>query len=79
MSRETTDNIAESVCHSFDILFVVSEIPVEADLHRNVDAHMTDSTSHNMGIAEACASKMDREIPAGQLFCVTHTTLAYEK
>ena len=78
MSQETTDNIAESVCHSFEILSVVSEIPVE-DLYGNVDAHMTDFTSHNMGIAEACASKMDHENPAGQVFCVTRTTLAYEK
>ena len=39
---------------------------------------MTDATSHNKGIAEACADLFDRPDVAGQLFCNSHTSLGFD-
>ena len=39
---------------------------------------MTDSTAHNKGLGAILADKMGCDEAAGQLFCSTHTTLAFD-
>ena len=39
---------------------------------------MTDLTAHNKGVAANVAERLEREIPAGQLFCNVHTSLGFD-
>ena len=78
MSSETTDNIAVGVVTEFDILAAASDFTSE-ELYGMVDMHMTDSTSHNRGIADSVAVKLNREDTAGQTFCTSHTTLGFDR
>ena len=50
-----------------------------SDLYKTVDLHMTDSTAHNKGVADATAQLMERDKPAGQLFCNPHTALGFDR
>ena len=77
IASETRENNAEAVVTSFDLLAVGSSCSKE-DLYRNVDVHLTDSTAHNHGVTEIVAHKLDREVPAGELFCTTHTVLGFD-
>ena len=40
---------------------------------------MSDATAHNKGVASAAAKLMEREVPAGQLFCNPHTALGFDR
>ena len=78
LSSETTANISKGIQTTFKILEAASEHKA-SDLYQTVDLHMTDSTAHNKGIAETTAQLMERENPAGQLFCNPHTTLGFDR
>lgn len=78
VSRETTDNTADLIVLTFDILSKASGIhPTE--LYNRIHLHMTDITAHNKGINEALATKMDCDTVAGQIFCHTHLALAFDR
>ena len=49
------------------------------DLYSCIDVHMTDGTAHDKGIASKLAETLDRENPAGQLFCNPHTALGFDR
>ena len=78
ISRETTDNLADHIEIAFDILEEASGID-GAELYDTISVHVTDATNHNKGIAVALANKMDRDVPAGQIECVTHGVLAFDR
>ena len=78
LSSETTENIADGVAMSFEILSAASDLDAN-DLYKAVDSHMTDATTHNKGLAQCVADKMEREVAAGQLFCGSHTNLAFDR
>lgn len=44
-----------------------------AELYKEVDTHMADSTEHNKRIASLMAEMQSLETKAGQIFCGTHT------
>jgi len=60
ITSETTENIAEGIKTTFDMLACASD----SELYENVDVHMTDSTAHNKGLAKQVADKLDRDDPA---------------
>lgn len=78
IASETTKNISEGIKTDFKILEAASKHSAET-LYSCVDVHMTDSTAHNKGIADTTAELMNRENPAGQVFCNVHTTLGFDK
>ena len=78
ISRETTNNLADCIELTFDILSEASGIDSN-DLYAPVNCHMTDSTAHNKRLGVVLADKMGRDEAAGQLFCSTHTTLAFDR
>ena len=43
--------------------------------YQKVDAHMTDSTAHNIGISKNTADILNIEI----LFCTSHTALGFDR
>ena len=47
------------------------------EVYSLVDAHMSDSVSHNKGFSEVLQEMYDLEKPAGQIFCGSHTTLGF--
>ena len=77
-SSETTDNVADGVITGINMLAAASSHTTES-LYDCVDTHMTDATSHNKGLSKAIALKLDRDNPAGQLFCNVHTTLGFDR
>ena len=77
IASETTDNIAEGIKSTFEMLSCASSSSA-AELYEKVDLHMTDSTAHNKGVAKQLAEKLEREEPAGQIFCTAHTTLGFD-
>ena len=78
ISSETTQNIAKGVETTFKMLEAASGHK-SSDLYKTVDLHMTDSTAHNKGVADATAQLMERDKPAGQLFCNPHTALGFDR
>ena len=78
MSSETTKSVAEAI--EIDFKLVGAAAGLEAsELYANIDVHMTDATAHNKGISVECAKLMNREEPAGQLFCNAHTALGFDR
>ena len=76
MSSETTCNISEAIQTDFKL--VAAAAGKEADeLYANIYVHY--STAHNKGISNAVAELMNRENPAGQLFCNPHTALGFDR
>ena len=73
---ETKEDIALQCDMALEILAASKKLEAK-DIYSQVDAHMTDSTEHNKGIAPILAELYDLEKPAGQLFCTTHTTLGF--
>ena len=73
---ESTEDIAMQVDFGFEILAAVKKEPVE-DIYKMVDAHMTDSVSHNKGFAAILSDLYNLDKQAGQLFCGSHTTLGF--
>jgi len=78
ISSETTKNVADSIVTDFRLLEAASGHSAE-DLYAAVDVHMTDSTSHNKGIAELVGAEFNRADKAGQIFCDTHTALGFDR
>ena len=60
----------------FEVLAAVRGVPVR-EVYSLVDAHMSDSVSHNKGFSEVLQEMYDLEKPAGQIFCGSHTTLGF--
>ena len=77
IASETTHNISQGIQTTFEMLESASKYSSN-ELYEKVDVHMTDSTSHNVGIAKATGELMNRETPAGQLFCTSHTPLGFD-
>ena len=67
MASETTENIAEGIKSTFEMLSYAS-FSTASERYEKVDLHMTDSTAHNKGVAKEVAEKLDRADPAGQIF-----------
>ena len=67
VSGETKDELAEQVALGFQFLEAASGIDA-ADIYKEVDAHMTDTTSHNKGIGENVAKLFNLDTKVGQLF-----------
>ena len=76
VSGETKDELAEQVALGFQFLAAASGIDA-ADIYEEVDAHMTDSTSHNKGLGANIAKLFNLDTIVGQLFCSTHTNLGF--
>ena len=67
MASETTENIAEGIKSTFEMLSYAS-FSTASERYEKVDLHMTDSTAHKKGVAKEVAEKLDRADPAGQIF-----------
>ena len=76
ISGETTEEVALQVDMGFEILAICSGSTAK-EVYSNVSVHMTDSVSHNKGIAKELQTLYDLDKPAGQLFCGSHTTLGF--
>ena len=48
-----------------------------AEIYSKIDVHMTDSVSHNKGVADVLQDLYDLDTKAGQIFCSTHTTMGF--
>ena len=49
------------------------------EIYSKIDVHMTESRSHNKGIAKNLGETFHRKEIAGQIFCDSHTTLGFDK
>ena len=78
ISSETTKSVAEAIETDFKMVAVAAGMETD-ELYANIDLHMTDATNHNKGISVEAAKLMNREIPAGQLFCNPHTALGFDR
>ena len=78
LASETNNNVSDSICTGFETLEAASN-HLKEDLYACVDLHMTDATAHNKGIVAEVAELMDREKPAGQLFCNPNTALGFDQ
>ena len=78
VAGETREEIAAQAALGFEILAAAREPPVTAkQLYKQVDAHMTDSVSHNKFLSEDLPKLLELDHKAGQLFCSTHTNLGF--
>ena len=73
---ETTEDVAMQVDHAMEILAAVRGVSPK-EIYQLIDVHMTDSVSHNKGIAKELATMYDLDTVAGQIFCGSHTTLGF--
>ena len=78
LSSETTQNIAQSIEVDFKLIGAASGHSAEI-LYKTVDVHMTDATAHNKGVSKILAETFNREYPAGQIFCDSHTVLGFDR
>ena len=76
LSGETKGELAEQVALGFHFLEAARGIDA-ADIYKEVDAHMADTTSHNKGIRENVAKLLNLDKKVGQLFSSTHTNLGF--
>ena len=76
ISGESTQDVALQVDFAMEILAAVSGKTAQ-EVYKNIDVHMTDSVSHNKGIAVELQKLYDLDEPAGQIFCGSHTTLGF--
>ena len=78
ITSETRNNTADSIATDFRLLEAASGISAE-EIYSKIDVYMTDSTSHNKGIAKDLAETFHRKEIAGQIVCDSHTTLGFDK
>jgi hypothetical protein len=75
---ESTNDVALQIDFAFEVLAATKGTEAK-ELYKMVDVHMTDSTEHNKGIADALAEIYDLDSSAGQIFCGSHTTLGFAR
>ena len=73
---ESTEEVALQIDFGMQILAAVSG-KSPAEIYSKIDVHMTDSVSHNKGVADVLQDLYDLTTKAGQIFCSTHTTLGF--
>ena len=78
VTSETAVNVADTHAAHLEILAAASGTSAK-ELYNAIDTHMTDSVSHNKKIAQDLAEKYEREDPAGQVFCNSHTSLGISR
>ena len=76
VTRETAENVAETVAMPLQILGIASGKKA-CDIYGHIDTHMTDSVKHNKKLSANLAEKYEREVPAGQVFCTAHTASGF--
>ena len=73
---ESTEEVALQIDFGIQILAAVSG-KSPAEIYSKIDVHMTDSVSHNKGVADVLQDLYDVSTKPGQIFCSTHTTLGF--
>ena len=78
VSSDTRNNTADFIATDFRLLEAASVISAE-EIYSKIDVQMTDSTSHNKGIAKKLAETFHRKEIAGQIFHNSDITLGFDK
>ena len=78
LASETRENLAALKVAVLNILSVCSGVPAET-LWTKIDFLMTDSTSHNLEVAEKVAESLDSEHQPEHLLCQVHPALMFSR